>query len=344
MSDLHAGAPLLAGSPPVGRASGLVVDGARGDRLLPVECWYPIEPAAAVAPTVYELLPGTGFVSAGAHDAPPAPGRAPLVLFSHGRTGTRIAYTLLCEALAAIGCVVISADHPGDTLIDFALEIAVDDATNERQRVDDARLLLDAALGLEAGVPDAVRAAIDPERVAVSGHSYGGYTALGLAAGAFGEPDGRVRAVVGLQAYTRALTDADLARVGVPTLLSVAARDATTPPAVDADRPWALLDTPDTVRIDVADAAHQACSDVGLYAELAPRVPDLPQNLRDYLEDTAADTREAGMRPWRAAVALQARIAAGFLDEVLGIDPARGAAVLAEVEADPEVTLRRRRA
>lgn len=342
MSDLRAGAPLLAGAPPVGRASGLVVDGARGDRLLPVECWYPIDAAAATTPTIYELLPGTGFVSAGAFDAPPAPGRFPLVLFSHGRTGTRIAYTLLCEAIAALGCVVISADHPGDTLIDFALEIAVDDATNERQRVDDARLLLDAALGAADGVPDAVCAAIDPARVAIAGHSYGGYTALGLAAGAFGEPDRRVRAVVGLQAYTRALTDADLDRIEVPTLLSVAMRDATTPPEVDADRPWELLAAPDTMRVDVADAAHQACSDVGLYAELAPQVPDLPQNLRDYLEETAADTREAGMRPWREAVTLQARIAAGFLDDVLGMDPARGAATIAAVEADPQVTLRRR--
>lgn len=344
MSDLRAGAPLLPDSPPVGRASGLVVDATRGDRLLPIECWYPIEATAATTPTIYELLPGTGFVSAGAFDAPPAPGRFPLLLFSHGRTGTRIAYTLLCEALAALGCVVISADHPGDTLIDFALEIAVDDATNERQRVDDARLLLDAALGAAEGVPEAVRAAIDPDRVAIGGHSYGGYTALGLAAGAFGEPDRRVRAVVGLQAYTRALTDADLDRIAVPTLLSVAMRDATTPPEVDADRPWERLSTPDTVRIDVADAAHQACSDVGLYAELAPQVPDLPQNLRDYLEETAADTREAGMRPWRDAVTLQARIAAGFLDEVLGIDPARGAATLAAVAADPQVTLQRRSA
>lgn len=344
MTDLHAGDPLLGSAAPVGRASGLVVDPGRGDRLLPIECWYPIEPAAATVPTVYELLPGTGFTSAGAFEAPPASGPFPLVLFSHGRTGTRIAYTLLCEAIAALGCVVISADHPGDTLIDFALEIAVDDATNERQRVDDARLVLDAALGGAAGVPDPVRAVVDPARVAIAGHSYGGYTALGLAAGAHGDPDPRVRAVVGLQAYTRALTDADLARVTVPTLLSVAARDTTTPPAVDADRPWEVLATPDTRRVDVADAAHQACSDVGLYAELAPRVPDLPQNLRDYLEDTAADTRAAGMRPWRDAVALQARIVAGFLDEVLGIDPARGAATSAAVAEDPQVTVRRRSA
>jgi predicted dienelactone hydrolase len=145
-----------------------------------------------------------------------------------------------------------------------------------------------------------------------------------------------------LQAYTRALTDADLRRVVVPTLLSVAARDTTTPPEVDADRPWAELAAADTRRVDVADAAHQACSDVGLYAELAPQVPDLPQNLRDYLEDTAADTRAAGMRGWRDAVTLQARIVTGFLNEVLGIDPARGAATLDAVAADPQVTLRRR--
>ena len=86
----------------------------------------------------------------------------------------------------------------------------------------------------------------------------------------------------------------------------------------------------------------QACSDVGLYAELAPHVPDLSQDLRDYLAETAADTQAPGMRPWRAAVELQARIGAGFLDEVLGIDPARGARTLSEVAADPAVTFARR--
>ena len=342
MSNLSAGAPLELGAEPVGRSSGLLIDTARADRMLPFEVWYPIEVSAAVTPSVYELLPGTGFTAAGAFDAPPTPGKYPLVIFSHGRTGTRIAYTLLCEAMAALGAVVVSADHPGDTLIDWALEAAADDETNEMSRVADARLILDAAFGTIPGMPDDVRAVIDTTRVAVGGHSYGGYTALAIAAGAHGVVDARITAAFGLQAYTRALTDSDLASIRVPLLLSVATRDVTTPAALDADRPWRLISAPGSWRVDVGDAAHQACSDVGLYAELAPQVPDLPETLRVYLEETAAETRAEGMRGWRESVRLQAQIVAAFLDDALQISSERSKQTLSALANDAEVTVQRR--
>ena len=342
MTMLSAGAPLELGAPPVGRSSGLLVDTARANRMLPFEVWYPIASSEAVTPSVYELLPGTGFTAANAFDAPPMPGKYPLVIFSHGRTGTRIAYTLLCEAMAALGTVVVSADHPGDTLIDWALEAASDDETNEMSRVADARLMLDAAFGTIPGMPDEVRAVTDASRVAIGGHSYGGYTALAIAAGAHGGTDDRVTAAFGLQAYTRALTAADLARIAVPVLISAASRDATTPPSLDADRPWSLISTPDTWRVDVGDAAHQACSDVGLYAELAPQVPDLPETLRVYLEETAAETRAEGMRGWRESVRLQAQIVGTFLDDVLKIDLERSALSINALAGDPSVTIQRR--
>lgn len=341
MSNLSAGAPLEAGAAPVGRSSGLLIDSARADRMLPFEVWYPIDVSAAVTPSVYELLPGTGFTAAGAFDAPPTLGKYPLVIFSHGRTGTRIAYTFLCEAMAALGTVVVSADHPGDTLIDWALEAAADDETNEMSRVADARLMLDAAFGTIPGMPDEVLAVIDTTRVAVGGHSYGGYTALGIAAGAHGVVDERITAAFGLQAYTRALTDEDLKRISVPSLLSVASRDVTTPAELDADRPWRLISAPDTWRVDVADAAHQACSDVGLYAELAPQVPNLPETLRVYLEETAAETRAEGMRGWRESVRLQAQVVGAFLDDALNIDLERSGRSVAALSKDSSVTIQR---
>ncbi len=342
MSNLSAGAPLELGAAPVGRSSGLLIDSSRADRMLPFEVWYPIEASAAVTPSVYELLPGIGFTAAGAFDAPPSISKYPLVIFSHGRTGTRIAYTFLCEAMAALGTVVVSADHPGDTLIDWALEAAADDETNEMSRVADARLLLDASFGTIPGMPDEVLAVIDTKRVAVGGHSYGGYTALAIAAGAHGAVDERITAAFGLQAYTRAITDADLASISVPVLLSVASRDVTTPAYLDADRPWRLITGPDTWRVDVGDAAHQACSDVGLYAELAPQVPDLPETLRTYLEETAAETKAEGMRAWRESVRLQAQIVGAFLDDALQISSDRSKQTLASLANDAEATVQRR--
>ena len=65
---------------------------------------------------------------------------------------------------------MIAPDHPGDTLGDWLLGAAVDDATNEMQRVDDVRFVIDAALGNRPGldlIPD-----VDASRI-VAGHSYG---------------------------------------------------------------------------------------------------------------------------------------------------------------------------
>ena len=65
-------------------------------------------------------------------DAPVVAGPRPLVVFSHGRSGLRTSYVMLCEGLAARGFVVVALDHPGDTLLDWMTGTAVDDATNER--------------------------------------------------------------------------------------------------------------------------------------------------------------------------------------------------------------------
>jgi predicted dienelactone hydrolase len=308
----------------------LLIDAGRDNRALGVDIWYP----AVVADdprAVYELLPGIAFESAGAHHEPAvAAGRFPLVLFSHGRTGMRFAYSLLSEAIAARGAVVVSADHPGDALADWLLGTHVDDRTNEMNRVGDGRFLLDSFLagaGHRTGLPDDLLASIDPTRVAAAGHSYGAYTALAMVAGARGVPaDTRVGAVIGLQAYTRTMSDSALGRVHAPTLLVVAELDTATPAESDGDRPWALLPGHPVWRVDLAAAAHQAASDMGLYAELAHQISDLPQIVVDYLESTAADAVGPGLRPWRDGLLVQTRALWAFLDVVLQIDEARGLA------------------
>ena len=138
----------------------------------------------------------------------------------------RFAYSLLSEALAARGAIVVSADHPGDALADWLLGTNVDDRTNEINRVGDAGFLLDSLLAgprTTSALPPELLAAIDSGRVVVVGHSYGAYTALATAAGVRGvDPDHRVGAVIGLQAYTRTMSDGALGRVHVPALLVIA--------------------------------------------------------------------------------------------------------------------------
>ncbi len=188
----------------VGHRTCLFVDARRAGRTFVAEAWYPAEAAGATlaAPrTRYELLPGMGFEAVSAVEAEPGEGPFPLVIWSHGRTGMRFANSLLCEAIAGRGHVVIALDHPGDTLADSLLGTAVDDRTNELQRLEDGRFVLDQVLGSETQVDDpALRAAIDATQIVAAGHSYGAYTALGSVAGHHGvAADTRVRAAIGVE-------------------------------------------------------------------------------------------------------------------------------------------------
>jgi predicted dienelactone hydrolase len=341
MTTLSASPPIESPAHPIGRRVTLVADPQRDGRLLGVDVWYPAATDGAPS-SEYELFPGVSFLAAAAqHEPPPASGPFPLIVFSHGRTGTRFAYSLLCEALAARGALVVSADHPGDALTDWLLGSFVDDRTNEMNRVGDAHALLAALRPGGTVLPSELLATIDHGRVALAGHSYGAYTAFATAAGAHGVPaHDTVRAVVGLQPYTRSMADGELGRVTVPALLVVGGKDTTTPAATDADRPWSLLRGQPTWRVDLEGAGHQAASDMGLYAEMAHHVPGLPPFVRDYLEASVGDAVGPGLRPWRELLATQVRAVWAFLQVALDIDREAGFAAARRLGDEPGVALR----
>ncbi|MFD1147152.1 alpha/beta hydrolase [Saccharothrix hoggarensis] len=76
---------------------------------------------AAVLPHFHQPLPATG-VAWGATlthsrtDAPALPGRRPVVLYSPGLADPRALGTTTAEELASRGYVVVSVDHPGETM------------------------------------------------------------------------------------------------------------------------------------------------------------------------------------------------------------------------------------
>lgn len=309
-----AGPPLEPQQHAVGRTIALLVDAERDDRVIGIDCWYPAV-AGEHPKSVYELLPGIGFTASALADPPAAPGSHPLLVWSHGRSGTRSAYGMLCEGLASRGYVVLAPDHPGDTLADWLLGAAVDDETNETQRVDDVRFVLDAALGERPGLE--LAPAIDTDRIAVAGHSYGAFTALAIAGAE--TTDARVRGVAGLQSLTRTLPRSVIARVTVPTLLLVGAQDKTTPAETDADRAFEVLGD-NARRVDIENAGHQACSDVGLYLELAPQVEGLPEIVFEFLQSMSADVTGTPGDPWRPTVEQHLQTLGTWLDEILDRD------------------------
>ncbi|MCE9621673.1 MAG: alpha/beta fold hydrolase [Actinomycetia bacterium] len=343
MTQLSAGHPIETPHHPVGRRTFHLTDPTRASRSLGVDLWYPAV-ASNADRSVYELLPGISYSSAHAQHEPAAhAGRFPLVLFSHGRTGMRVSYAFLCEALAARGAVVASADHPGDALADWLVGNNDDDRTNEVNRVADAHFVLHALLSGDPALPVDVVNAIDHERIVLAGHSYGAYTAFATAAGSRGvAAHDQVRAIVGLQSYTRTMSDSLLGRITQPTLIVVSGNDQTTPAPVDADRPWALLRGHPTWRLDLDGAGHQVSSDIALYAELAAQVPDVPQLVRDYLEFTAAGSQPIGGRSWRDLLAIQVAAIWAFLQVVLELDSDEGMQEAQRLEAMPGISLRRR--
>ena len=291
----------------IGHGSTLIVDSTRGDRVLGLDVWYPTDATAGDLAS-YELLPGIALPSTKAlNAAQPTSQRLPLIIWSHGRTGLRQNYSQLCEALAENGFIVAVPDHPGDTLTDWLTGKNVDDQTNEIQRLGDISFTIDQLLAPQAETLLS-EFAINTDRVYVAGHSYGGLTAIISSTGMHGvQPDRRVRAIAGAQAYTRTLPNDLIRRINVPTLLLVGSGDVTTPPSSDADPIWTVLSTlnPRNRRVDLPNGGHQACSDFSLYMEVVPTMPGIPQMVLDYLDSIAAESPAGFRDTWRDTMSVQ---------------------------------------
>lgn len=121
------------------------------------------------------------------------PARAPLVIFSHGLGGSRFGYSHLGQHFALNGFIAMHLQHigsdravwQGGTLSLLGNLHSAASEANALARAQDvsfaiSTLLADRELG----------ALVDPESIAIAGHSYGANTAM-LVAGASVERDGR---------------------------------------------------------------------------------------------------------------------------------------------------------
>jgi predicted dienelactone hydrolase len=162
-------------------------------------------------------------------EAPVTEGRFPLVVVSHGNGGSHLVYRTIVTHLAKNGYVVAMLEHPGNNRNDNSLEGTYENLVRRPRHV---RLTIDA-------VSQELGAHVQPDNVAVMGHSMGGYAALAVAGGIpwskNGErvevtPDPRVRALVLLAPGTAFFYPEDSLRdVTVPILLLTAEHDPVTP-------------------------------------------------------------------------------------------------------------------
>jgi dienelactone hydrolase len=178
------------------------------NRELMVRFWYPASLAQGCQPAAYtsariwtyfaELrrvaLPKVTTNSC--WNAPMAGGAHPVVVFTHGYTGTFTDYTYLFEDLASRGYVVASVDHTYEaTAVEFPDGRMVRSVVgsylgnsakgDERTetfavtvRLDDLKFVVNELERLNAGNNNPLAGRLDMSRLALAGHSLGGLTAL----------------------------------------------------------------------------------------------------------------------------------------------------------------------
>ena len=306
--------PIPTGPEPVGTRVLWLVDSARPDpylhsgakRELLVRFWYPANLVQACKKADYTSPRVWSYFSqlAGVHlpevitnscmDAPLTEGAHPVVVFTHGYTGTFTDYTFIFEDLASRGYIVASVDHTYEaTAVEFPdgrfAKSTLGSHFGDTWRGDNATLTLATSVRLQdlrfvvtelkrlnTEVDGPFAGKLDVSRIAIAGHSMGGAAAfLALA------QDPRLKAAVVLDGY---LPSALIRPTQKPVFIL-----RTNDMNVDADqcRLWSSLRGP-RVFVNLNGAEHLTPSDAVWLAKFAIQTgsmgPELTVSaIRDYV-------------------------------------------------------------
>ncbi len=268
-----------------------------GDRMLPVEVWYPADATAAadaakghpIADFVADgpdriafedlltkLSPagkiGTRLQTSSALDAAIAAGGPwPLLVFSHCHSCVRFSAFSVAEHLASHGFIVAAPDHVGNTLFD---ELAGNSAAIGEEflmvRRADLGAVIDAMLDARSSVvPAALRGQSDATRIGALGHSFGA-----ASVGRLAQEDPRVLAAMPIAAPIENpfFPGNKIADIQVP-LLSILAEEDNSIGALGnnlIDNNFKLANPPIRL-VRVRDAGHWNFTDIcGLTAGFSP--------------------------------------------------------------------------
>ena len=244
--------PLSAGPFSVGVITTVFVDTSRTDgftkqpRTLVTEIWYPATDDArrmpknkysdfipgGVTPEIDELIKKAYKMSAAEIDkiywneahrnAAVRKGRFPLVVFSHGNGGSRNQNTFWCDYLASHGYVVVSADHTGNarwTIINGKVIVfqASERNNSAKDRPRDVSFLLDQMIRWDKGADKRFAGRIDTDHAAITGMSFGSYTAHWAA-----DQEPRFKAVIAMSGAPPSHTN-----LTVPSLRMLGTEDRT---------------------------------------------------------------------------------------------------------------------
>jgi len=289
----------------VGHTSYMQTDTARGNRPVYLDVWYPVDAGSitgSASPAQYPLDPyssnlpissskdweAIGYDPAYEGSVPSNSGPFPLLMFSTGFGNDSWQQLFIGTRLASHGYVVAVVDHYADC--QWSWSPCDDVLTAMVNRPRDVSFAITELLAKSAGLGDVLSGTVDHQRIAVSGHSLGGYAAYALTGGdrlvcdvlavalagieplpyppntcvrTF--PDRRTKAMISLDGSSWLLRYRELAKIVVPTLImgetvdqSQAVGEAGGLPEIRSwiARPHAAIDRLDSYRVDVNGANH----------------------------------------------------------------------------------------
>ena len=233
-------------------------------------------------------------------------------VFPGAENGTGAVY--FTETLASHGVVVVAPDHAGNTTIDQFVGSSDPPEVISANRPVDVSVVISAVLdgSADAEIADAV----DEESIGVTGHSFGGYTALAIGGGVGDlsiEPDERVAAVIAFAPAARGLGDDDLSAIDVPTMVVSGTLDTATEIDPNTVRVAELVTGRPLYRVDLVGATHQSFTDVCDYTVLLRELPDISQDILDLVAEQADNTCDPDVLDVEEAHMLINRYSIAFL-------------------------------
>lgn len=285
-------------------------------RELLVRFWYPAtlaqdcERAGYTSPQVWsyfsELLgiPLPEVETNSCLDAPITDGAHPVVVFTHGYTGTFTDYTFLFEDLASRGYVVAAVDHTYEaTAVEFfdgrlvkslfGSHLAEDTLRADSQafslavsvRLKDLAFIMDELRRLNAGADRAFSGKLDMSRVALAGHSLGATAAL---LGVEQEPRFRVGIII-----DGGVPDASVRVIQKPVLLLAMGREQWSD---EECRLWSDLRGP-RLAVNFEGAEHVTPSDAVWLAKYTVKTGTMgPEKTIEALRNYIATFLDANLR------------------------------------------------
>jgi predicted dienelactone hydrolase len=188
-------------------------------------------------------------------------GPFPMVIFSHGAFGVRFQNVFLTQYMASHGYIVVCPDHVGNTLYDmikaggYSLDPVIESAFD---RPLDVTHLIDLMLKWNTTPGHFYLNSIDPERIGITGHSFGGYTSFLQAF-----DDERIKAILPMAPATQQLVvfGYDLSEFPVPAMVMAGTLDNTLETDKDMTAAYEKMPAP-KYYFELKRAGHYSFTDI----------------------------------------------------------------------------------